>query len=88
LVLFAGPVWCIADIRLDEDEIQKQAMKLGPGSAHPCTPGEVRLELEEFLLDGDCPIQAHARRCPANNHIGRTYSSYSHNPEQVSNTHL
>ncbi len=36
-----------------EDEIRKQAIKLGPGSAHPGTTGEVRLELEEFLLDGD-----------------------------------
>ena len=36
-----------------EDEIRKQAIKLGPGSAHPGTTGEVRLELEKFLLDGD-----------------------------------
>ena len=38
---------------LSEDEIRKQAIKLGPGSAHPGTTGEVRLELEKFLLDGD-----------------------------------
>jgi len=31
----------------------KPAIKLGPGSAHPGTTGEVRLELESFLLDGD-----------------------------------
>ena len=31
----------------------KQAIELGPGSAHPGTTGEVRLELEKFLLDGD-----------------------------------
>jgi hypothetical protein len=31
----------------------KPAIELGPGSAHPGTTGEVRLELEEFLLDGD-----------------------------------
>ena len=31
----------------------KQAIDLGAGSAHPGTTGEVRLELEKFLLDGD-----------------------------------
>ena len=31
----------------------KPAIELGPGSAHPGTTGEVRLELEEFLMDGD-----------------------------------
>jgi len=31
----------------------KQAIKLGPGSTHPGTTGEVRLELERFLLEGD-----------------------------------
>jgi len=31
----------------------KQTIELGPGSAHPGTTGEVRLELESFLLDGD-----------------------------------
>ena len=30
-----------------------QTLELGPGSAHPVTTGEVRLELEEFLLEGD-----------------------------------
>ena len=31
----------------------KPAIELGPGSAHPGTTGEVRLELEQFLLEGD-----------------------------------
>ncbi len=31
----------------------KQAIELGPGSAHPGTTGEVKLELETFLLNGD-----------------------------------
>jgi len=35
------------------EQIRKQAIELGPGSAHPGTTGEVRLELEEFLMDGD-----------------------------------
>jgi len=38
---------------LSEDGIRRQAIELGPGSAHPGTTGEVRLELEKFLLDGD-----------------------------------
>ena len=36
-----------------ENEIRKQAIELGPGSAHPGTTGEVRLELEKFFLEGD-----------------------------------
>ena len=36
-----------------DDEIRQQAIELGPGSAHPGTTGEVMLELEDFLLDGD-----------------------------------
>jgi hypothetical protein len=32
---------------------QSRAISLGPGSAHAGTTGEVRLELEEFLLEGD-----------------------------------
>ena len=38
-------------------EEQRQTISLGPGSAHPGTTGEVKLELEGFLLAGD----AHAR---------------------------
>ena len=34
-------------------EQQRQTIELGPGSAHPGTTGEVRLELEGFLLEGD-----------------------------------
>ena len=34
-------------------EEHEQTISLGPGSAHPGTTGEVRLELEEFLLAGD-----------------------------------
>ncbi|MCU0961561.1 MAG: hypothetical protein MUF48_15805 [Pirellulaceae bacterium] len=34
-------------------EQQEQTLELGPGSAHPGTTGEVRLELEGFLLPGD-----------------------------------
>lgn len=34
-------------------EEAKRTIPLGPGSAHPCTTGEVRLELEGFLLEGD-----------------------------------
>jgi len=45
LVLFPG--------RTSAEQGGKQAIELGPGSAHPGTTGEVRLELEEFLLDGD-----------------------------------
>jgi hypothetical protein len=44
---------------LSEDGIRKQAIKLGPGSAHPGTTGEVRLELEEFLLEGDPHTHGH-----------------------------
>lgn len=35
------------------EQSEKPVIELGPGSAHPGTTGEVRLELEEFLLDGD-----------------------------------
>ena len=35
------------------DEERARTAPLGPGSAHPCTTGEVRLELEGFLLAGD-----------------------------------
>ncbi|MCP4853473.1 MAG: hypothetical protein GY903_03155, partial [Fuerstiella sp.] len=35
------------------DEIRKPVIELGPGSAHPGTTGEVRLELEDIFLDGD-----------------------------------
>ncbi|MFV2066149.1 MAG: hypothetical protein ACC645_04160 [Pirellulales bacterium] len=31
----------------------RRTMPLGPGSAHPGTTGEVKLELERFLLEGD-----------------------------------
>jgi hypothetical protein len=31
----------------------ESVIELGPGSAHPGTTGEVRLELEQFLLEGD-----------------------------------
>ena len=34
-------------------EERRQTIQLGPGSAHPGTTGEVRLELEGFLLAGD-----------------------------------
>ena len=34
-------------------EQQGQTVSLGPGSAHPGTTGQVRLELEGFLLAGD-----------------------------------
>ena len=50
LVLMLYPGLASAE---QEGEIRKQAIKLGPGSAHPGTTGEVRLELEKFLLDGD-----------------------------------
>jgi len=30
----------------------ESAIELGPGSSHPCTTGEVRLELEDIYLDG------------------------------------
>ncbi len=50
LVLMACPGWVSAE---QKDENQKQAIELGPGSAHPGTTAEVRLELEEFFLDGD-----------------------------------
>jgi hypothetical protein len=30
----------------------ESAIELGPGSAHPGTTGEVRLELEDIFLDG------------------------------------
>jgi hypothetical protein len=45
LVLFPG--------QTSAQQSGKPAIELGPGSAHPGTTGEVRLELEEFLLDGD-----------------------------------
>ena len=35
------------------DQTGSQAVELGPGSAHPGTTGEVRLELEKFILEGD-----------------------------------
>ena len=35
------------------DQIRNEAIELGPGSAHPGTTGEVRLELEDFLMEGD-----------------------------------
>ena len=48
LVLFPGRVSAE-----QEDGIRKQAIELGPGSAHPVTTGEVRVELEKFFLEGD-----------------------------------
>lgn len=45
LVLFAGQTLA--------EQGGKQPIELGPGSAHPGTTGEVRLELENFLLEGD-----------------------------------
>ena len=45
LVLFSG--------QTSAEQSGKQAIELGPGSAHPGTTGEVRLELEKFLLEGD-----------------------------------
>ena len=38
---------------------QEQVIELGPGSAHPGTTGEVRLELEEFLMAGDPRTHGH-----------------------------
>ena len=38
---------------------QEQVIELGPGSAHPRTTGEVRLELEEFLMAGDPRTHGH-----------------------------
>ena len=35
------------------EEEGRQTVQLGPGSTHPNTTGEVRLELEGFLLEGD-----------------------------------
>jgi hypothetical protein len=35
------------------EQQEQQQIALGPGSAHPGTTGEVRLELEGFLLAGD-----------------------------------
>lgn len=34
-------------------EQEEQTIPLGPGSAHPCTTGEVVLELEGFLMEGE-----------------------------------
>ena len=50
LVLMACPSWVSAE---QKDEIQKQATDLSSGSTHPGTTGEVKLELEEFFLEGD-----------------------------------
>lgn len=50
LVLIACPGWVSAE---QKDENQKQAIDLAPGSTHPGTTGEVRLELEDFFLEGD-----------------------------------
>ena len=50
LVLMACPSWVSAE---QKDEIQKQAIELSSGSTHPGTTGEVKLELEEFFLEGD-----------------------------------
>lgn len=35
------------------DQNGNQIVELGPGSAHPVTTGEVRMELEDFFLEGD-----------------------------------
>ena len=45
LVLFTG--------QTSAQQSGNPAIKLGPGSAHPGTTGEVRLELEDIYLDGD-----------------------------------
>ena len=37
---------------------EDQPIRLGPGSAHPGTTGEVRIELEEFLLGGNVHARA------------------------------
>jgi len=51
LMLFLGQASVVQSEK--KDEIRKQAIKLGSGSTHPGTTGEVRLELEEFFLEGD-----------------------------------
>ena len=45
LVLFPG--------QASAEQGEKQPIKFGPGSAHPGTTGEVRVELEAFMLAGD-----------------------------------
>jgi len=50
VVLMAYPGWVSAE---QKDENQKQAIDLSSGSTHPGTTGEVKLELEEFFLEGD-----------------------------------
>ena len=45
LVLIPGWTWA--------EQRGEPAIELGPGSTHPGTTGEVRLELGEFLLEGD-----------------------------------
>ncbi|MCU0872637.1 MAG: hypothetical protein MUE50_09870, partial [Pirellulaceae bacterium] len=56
----SGAQWGVDTYRVPEParraflaDQREQAIELGPGSAHPGTPGEVRLELEGFLLAGD-----------------------------------
>lgn len=50
LALFSGQAQVVAG---RQGELRKQVIELGPGSAHPGTTGEVRLELEQFFLEGD-----------------------------------
>ena len=56
-VLFlAVGLWCVTgQIQAAQGgkDMRKQATKLGPGSAHPVTTGEVRVSLEKFFLEGD-----------------------------------
>ncbi len=54
---YARPSWLYRSTtkakRTSWAEEQERSIRLGPGSAHPGTTGEVMLELEGFLLAGD-----------------------------------
>ena len=54
-------------------EERGQMIELGPGSAHPGTTGEVRLELEGFLLAGDPHARGIIWDLAVNEQLGELY---------------
>ncbi len=56
-------------------EEHEQTIPLGPGSAHPGTTGEVKLELEGFLLAGDPHARASSGTSPLTSGRGNSTCS-------------
>jgi len=69
---WAGPRPTKAQISFLAEQ-EGQRIRLGPGSTHPGTTGEVRLELEGFLLDGNVHARAIIWDLAVNEMTGELY---------------